>query len=205
MRPTGLLRRGIGVLLLTQDDAAARAGRQDAHLFRRILREFGRGTPHVTDEEVACFRTFPHEIDAASAPARIHRLVLLLGTLAGFALVALSKVPARTPLDHVVGAGVEEFLTDMLFEMGLALIWALLTAYLPACCWRCSGAMPAFGARTCAPRSPRTNGLKRVQLVPVSRAAGGVRRARRLPMPRWPRSGRHPRILCRPWSRRSPG
>ena len=78
---------------------------------------------------MAYFRKNPDEIDAASAPARIHRLFLLLGTLAGLCLVALSKVVARTPLEHLVGAAVEEFLTDVVFEMGVALIGAAVTAY----------------------------------------------------------------------------
>lgn len=115
---------------MEDETARQRADRRDTLLLRRLLRELGRDRPEVTEEEVAYFRAHPDEIDAASAPARIHRLFLLLGTLAGLALVALSRIVAATPLERLTGGGIEGFVTDVLFEIGVALIGAAVTAYL---------------------------------------------------------------------------
>jgi hypothetical protein len=88
------------------------------------------GAPRVTDEDLAYFRDHPDEIDEVTAPVNVHKLFLWAGALLGIALVAASKMLGYGPLLDAVSAGVSEFVIDIVFEIGVALIGAAVTAYL---------------------------------------------------------------------------
>lgn len=84
----------------------------------------------VTDEEVVYFRENPDEIEEVTAPLNLHLYFLWIGTLIGFVLVAVAKYFAFSGVLDAWHAGVKDFIVDVMFEMGVALIGAALTAYL---------------------------------------------------------------------------
>ena len=88
-----------------------------------------KATSEVTDEEVAYFRDHPDEIDEVTAPVAVHKLFLWAGALLGTLFVGVSKVMKFSQL-AMVSEGVREFVIDMLFESGVALIGAAVTAYI---------------------------------------------------------------------------
>ena len=98
---------------------------RDWFLFRMMTSE----QIEVDDETLAYFREHPDEVDEVTAPARIHRYFLVLGLTFGLVMVAASKVIGAAPLEMWIGPGFEEFLVDVIFESGVALIGAALTAY----------------------------------------------------------------------------
>jgi hypothetical protein len=68
-------------------------------------------------------------MDEVTAPVNIHKLFLWVGALIGIALVAASKL-LKFGVEIVVSESMREFLIDIVFESGVALIGAALTAYL---------------------------------------------------------------------------
>lgn len=103
---------------------------QSAQRDRVFLKLFLKtATSDVTDEEVAYFRDHPDEIDEVTAPVAVHKLFLWVGALLGTLLVGVSKVIKFSQL-AVVSEGVREFLIDIVFETGVALIGAAVTAYI---------------------------------------------------------------------------
>ena len=99
---------------------------RDKLVLRMVLKKKG----EVTQEEVEYFRKHPDEIDAISAPINVHKLFLLFGGLFGILLVVISKILKFSTVLHLVYGSVEEFLVDIVFEIGVALIGAGITAYL---------------------------------------------------------------------------
>ena len=95
-----------------------------------FLKMFLKNKGEVTQEEVEYFRKHPDEIDAISAPINVHKLFLLFGVLFGILLVVISKILKFSTVLHRVYGSVEEFLVDIVFEIGVALIGAGITAYL---------------------------------------------------------------------------
>lgn len=83
----------------------------------------------VSDEAIAYFRKYPDEVDEVTAETRIHKIFLWAGLAFGLAAVAVSKVLSILPLENYIGLGLEGFLVDVVFEGGVALIGAALTAY----------------------------------------------------------------------------
>lgn len=83
----------------------------------------------VSDEAMAYFRQHPEEVDEITAATRVHKFFLWAGVGIGMAAVAVSKILSRLPLEDYIGAGLEDFLVDIVFEGGVALIGAALTAY----------------------------------------------------------------------------
>ena len=83
----------------------------------------------VTDEEVAYFREHPEQIDQVTAPVNVHKLFLWAGALFGAGLVGVSKLLKFSQL-VVLSEGYREFVIDIVFESGVALIGAAVTAYL---------------------------------------------------------------------------
>ena len=81
------------------------------------------------EEEVAYFREHPEQIDEVTAPVNIHKLFLWAGALLGAFFVALSKllVHSEVLIQHLV---VREYVIDIVFESGVALIGAAITAYI---------------------------------------------------------------------------
>lgn len=83
----------------------------------------------MTDEEIAYFRDNPEQIDEITAPVAVHKLFLWVGALLGTLLVGVSKVIKFSQL-AIVSVGVREFVIDIVFEIGVALIGAAVTAYI---------------------------------------------------------------------------
>ena len=84
----------------------------------------------VTDDEVDYFADHPDELEEVSAPVSVHIVFLWLGMLLGLALVAVSKLLKFSGWLDSVSDGGAEFMVDVVFEIGVALIGAAVTAYL---------------------------------------------------------------------------
>ena len=97
---------------------------------RMFLKFFFKSAPEVTDAEVDYFRDHPDQIDAWTAPVNVHKMFLWGGALLGTAMVALSKVLKYFQLVAFMSEGLREFVIDIVFESGVALIGAAVTAYL---------------------------------------------------------------------------
>ena len=97
---------------------------------RIFLKLFLKGSfSEVTDDEVAYFRRHPDEIDEVTAPVNVHKLFLWAGTLLGTACVGASKV-LKFSQSVLLSEGYREFVIDIIFEVGVALIGAAVTAYI---------------------------------------------------------------------------
>ena len=97
---------------------------------RVFLKLFLRTTPSELDEEeLAYFREHPDQIDEVTAPVNIHKLFLWIGALLGAFCVAVSKLMLHSEvlIQHLV---LREYLIDIVFESGVALIGAAVTAYI---------------------------------------------------------------------------
>jgi hypothetical protein len=88
-----------------------------------------KGISEVTDEEIAYFRDNPEQIDEITAPVAVHKLFLWVGALLGALFVGVSKVIKFSQL-VIFSGGVREFVIDIVFEIGVALIGAAVTAYI---------------------------------------------------------------------------
>lgn len=97
-------------------------------MFLKLL--FKKNDNEVTDEEVAYFRENPEQIEEVTAPVNLHKYFLWVGTLIGIVSVMISKYLSFSGILESWHAGVREFLIDIMFEMGVALIGAAVTAYL---------------------------------------------------------------------------
>jgi hypothetical protein len=84
----------------------------------------------LTDDEVEYFREHPREISELSAPVNVHKFFLLIGTLLGIFFVGLSKVMKFSSFLNFLSDALSEFIIDVVFEIGVALIGAAATAYL---------------------------------------------------------------------------
>jgi hypothetical protein len=84
----------------------------------------------VTQEEIDYFRENPELIDEVTAPVNVHKWFLWGGTVLGVILVGLSKILKFNPIMDGLSEGVREFGIDIVFEIGVALIGAAVTAYL---------------------------------------------------------------------------
>lgn len=94
-----------------------------------FLQMFASDRIEISDEAMAYFREHPEEVDEVTAATRVHRLFLWAGMGLGMLAVAVSKIMAGLPLEDYMGPGIEEFLVDIVFEGGVALIGSALTAY----------------------------------------------------------------------------
>jgi len=84
----------------------------------------------VTEEEVIYFRDHPDQIEEITAPVNVHKLFLWAGALLGIACVGLSKILKYFQLVASMSEGFREFVIDIVFEIGVALIGAAVTAYV---------------------------------------------------------------------------
>ena len=97
---------------------------------RIFLKLFLKGSfSEVTEDEVSYFRRHPDEIDEVTAPVNVHKRFLWAGTLLGTACVGASKV-LKFSQSVLFSEGVREFTIDIIFEVGVALIGAAVTAYI---------------------------------------------------------------------------
>ena len=96
-----------------------------------FLKLFFRGSSDVvTDEELEYFRNHPDEIDDFGAPLKIHIFFLAVGAILGISLVGVSKWLKQVASKIELSEGFEEFVVDVVFEVGVALIGAAVTAFL---------------------------------------------------------------------------
>jgi hypothetical protein len=96
-----------------------------------FLKLFLKSAPEeVTEKELNYFAEHPDEIDEVTAPVNIHKLFLWVGTLLGVAFVGLSKTLKFQPVLENLPEGLREFGIDIVFEIGVALIGAAVTAYI---------------------------------------------------------------------------
>ncbi len=95
-----------------------------------LLKSFFKKKNEVTEEEVDYFKKHPNEIDELTAPINIHKLFLAVGIGVGVLLVAISKIIAHSSFLLVVSHVLREILIDIVFEIGVALIGAGVTAYM---------------------------------------------------------------------------
>ena len=84
----------------------------------------------VSADEVAYFRNHPDEIDDFTAPVNIRKRFLWIGALFGAALVAISKALKYGVIEEYLSVATSEFVIDIIFEIGVALIGAAVTAYI---------------------------------------------------------------------------
>ena len=97
---------------------------------RIFLKLFLKGSSsEVTEDEVSYFRRHPDEIDEVTAPVYVHKIFLWAGTFLGTVFVAASKV-LKFSQSVLFSEGVREFTIDIIFEIGVALIGAAVTAYI---------------------------------------------------------------------------
>ena len=84
----------------------------------------------VTDDEVDYFRDHPDELEEVAAPVSVHIVFLWLGTLLGLLLVGFSKLLKYSGVLDALSVGGSEFVIDVVFEIGVALVGGAVTAYL---------------------------------------------------------------------------
>ena len=97
---------------------------------RVFIKLFLKSSPaEVTNEEVTYFRDHPELIDEVTAPVNVHKLFLWVGALLGTLFVGLSKTIKFAHFTFF-SKGLLEFLVDIVFEVGVALIGAAVTAYI---------------------------------------------------------------------------
>lgn len=83
----------------------------------------------VTQAQVDYFTANPDEIEEYSSPINIHSYFLFFGGLVGTGLVGLSKLIKFSELLSAYSPEFSEFAVDIVFEIGVALIGAVATAY----------------------------------------------------------------------------
>jgi hypothetical protein len=95
-----------------------------------FIRLFFKSSPdELSDEELAYFAEHPESIDEVTAPVNVHKLFLWVGALLGIVLVGVSKWLKF--MEHpLLSESVIEFGVDIVFEIGVALIGAAVTAYI---------------------------------------------------------------------------
>ncbi|AKQ30574.1 hypothetical protein [Acinetobacter baumannii] len=89
-----------------------------------------KSTSEVTDEEIEYYRKYPDQIDQVTAPLNIHKIFLWAGALLGVVVVAVAKFLKFSGSLDFLSEGVLEFVIDIIYEAGIALIGAAVTAYM---------------------------------------------------------------------------
>jgi hypothetical protein len=97
---------------------------------RVIFRLYLKSSPdELTEKELAYFRDNPDMIDEVTAPVGLHKLFLWIGFILGTLFVGFSKW-IKFNQYQVFSESVMEFWVDIVFEVGVALIGAAVTAYI---------------------------------------------------------------------------
>ncbi|OTK31705.1 hypothetical protein B9X41_16195 [Acinetobacter baumannii] len=89
-----------------------------------------KSTSEVTDEEIEYYRKYPDQIDQVTAPLNIHKIFLWAGALLGVVVVTVAKFLKFSGSLDFLSEGVLEFVIDIIYETGIALIGAAVTAYM---------------------------------------------------------------------------
>ncbi|MEN8940370.1 hypothetical protein [Acinetobacter baumannii] len=84
----------------------------------------------VTADEVEYYRKYPDQIDQVTAPINIHKIFLWGGAFLGVVIVAMAKFLKFSGILNFLSEGVLEFVIDIIYESGIALIGAAVTAYM---------------------------------------------------------------------------
>ena len=84
----------------------------------------------VSEEEALYFRDHPEQIDELSAPVNVHLIFLWVGTLLGVGCVAVAKLLKFSSALDFMSESFGEFTIHIVFEIGVALIGAAVTAYI---------------------------------------------------------------------------
>jgi len=84
----------------------------------------------VTEDEVEYYRKYPDQIDQVTAPINIHKIFLWTGALLGIVIVAIAKFLKFSGTLEFLSEGVLEFVIDIIYESGIALLGAAVTAYM---------------------------------------------------------------------------
>ena len=108
-------------------ETSQREGERDLTFLKLFLKA---KAGEVTEDELRYFRKHPDQIDEVSAPVRVHLLFLWTGGLVGAAFVAVSKWLKFWQVVDFLSEGTAEFVIDIVFEIGVALIGAAVTAYI---------------------------------------------------------------------------
>ena len=97
---------------------------------RLFYKLFLKSSPdELTEKELTYFRDHPDMIDEVTTPVGLHKLFLWIGALLGTLFVGVSKWIKFT-YHPVISEGMMEFWVDIVFEIGVALIGAAVTAYI---------------------------------------------------------------------------
>ncbi|MCZ3089113.1 hypothetical protein NYY99_00375 [Acinetobacter baumannii] len=80
--------------------------------------------------EIEYYRKYPDQIDQVTAPLNIHKIFLWAGALLGVVVVAVAKFLKFSGSLDFLSEGVLEFVIDIIYEAGIALIGAAVTAYM---------------------------------------------------------------------------
>lgn len=84
----------------------------------------------ITQEEIDYFRDHPDEIDDFASPIRMHKLFLLIGMTLGVLFVGVTRLLEHSGVLAALPAGLTAFLTDIVFEVGAALIGASIVTFM---------------------------------------------------------------------------
>ncbi|QWZ59178.1 hypothetical protein I6L28_11305 [Acinetobacter pittii] len=84
----------------------------------------------VTEDEVEYYRKYPDQIDQVTAPINIHKIFLWTGALLGIVVVGIAKLLKFSGTLDFLSEGLLEFVIDIIYESGIALIGAAVTAYM---------------------------------------------------------------------------
>ncbi|MDH2497926.1 hypothetical protein R4579_16950 [Acinetobacter baumannii] len=84
----------------------------------------------VTEDEIEYYRKYPDQIDQVTAPINIHKIFLWTGALLGIVIVAIAKFLKFSGNLDFLSEGILEFVIDIIYESGIALIGAAVTAYM---------------------------------------------------------------------------
>lgn len=89
-----------------------------------------KSSSEVTEDEVEYYRKYPDQIDQVTAPINIHKVFLWTGAFLGIVVVAIAKFFKFSSTLDFLSEGVLEFVIDIIYETGIALIGAAVTAYV---------------------------------------------------------------------------
>lgn len=89
-----------------------------------------KSTSEVTEDEIEYYRKYPDQIDQVTAPINIHKIFLWVGALLGVIVVAIAKFLKFSGTLDFLSEGVLEFVIDIIYETGIALIGAAATAFM---------------------------------------------------------------------------
>lgn len=89
-----------------------------------------KSTSEVTEDEIEYYRKYPDQIDQVTAPINIHKIFLWTGAFLGVVVVAIAKFLKFSGTLDFLSEGVLEFVIDIIYETGIALIGAAVTAYM---------------------------------------------------------------------------